>query len=146
MRRRTNRNAAARFALYPLAMTTVLTLSIAVLAVWGADGPALCLGVGAGAGCFLQGAIVGGRLGNAREIGQARADVFLRLGACLALAGIAAGAQGHDPPFREVQRVLIGLGQAAASILAVGLAARSMKQARTAKETEGRDEIAAKPL
>jgi hypothetical protein len=146
IRRRSTKGSATRFALFPLAMTLIVVLGMAALAILGADGAALCLGVAAGGLLFLRGAVVGGRLGNARQVGQTRADVSMQMGACLALAGIAAGAQGHDPPFAWPERTLIGLGQGLASLLAVGLAGRQAKQARPAKETKAAEHSAAKPL
>ena len=127
-------------------MTIIVVLGMAVLATPGADGPALGLGVAAGGLLFLRGAVVGGRLGNARKVGQTRADVSMRLGACLALAGIAAGAQGHDPPLAWPERAAIGAGQLIASLLAVWLAGYWVTQTRTAKETEAESESTAKPL
>ncbi len=141
-----NKNNIARFALFPLVMTVAAVLSIALPTVAGSYGLALCLGVSTGAGLFLSGAVVGGRLGNARKVGQSRADVPMRMGACLALAGIAAGAQGHDPPWAWPERVAIGLGQLIVSLLAVGLAGHWVAQTRPAKETEAADDSAAKPL
>lgn len=127
-------------------MTVAAVLGMAGLAVVGAGGAALCLGMAVGGGLFLRGTAVGGRLGNARKVGQSQADLSLRVGACLALAGIAAGAQGHDPPWTETQRILIGLGQFIASALAVGMARQWVKQTRTAKETEAAHETSAKLL
>lgn len=141
-----NKHAVPRFSLLPLAMIVIIVLGIALFTVVGSYGLALGLGVSMGAGLFLSGAVVGGRLGNARKVGQSQADVPMRLGACLALAGIAASAQGHDPPWAEAQRVLIGLGQFIASALALGLALHWVTQTRTAKEIRAKSESAAKPL
>jgi len=145
-KRRTIADADKQSALFPVAMTFAAVLGLGALTGLGAFGPALCLGVAAGAVLFLRGAAANGRLGNAHGIGQSRADVVTRLGACLALAGVAAGTQGHDPPWPWTLRALIGIGQLIVSVLAVRLAAQQVKQTRLAKETKGRDEITAKPL
>lgn len=101
--------------------------------------------MGVGALLFMRGAIVGGRLGNARLIGRSRAAVSMRLGACLALAGIAAGAQGHDFHWTRFGHAAIGLGQLAVSLLAMGLAVRQAK-AQKAKENEAAESTAARQL
>ena len=127
-------------------MTPITVLGVAVLTVLGKYGVALGLGIVVGAMLFVRGASVGGRLGNAQLISHSRAAVSMRLGACLALAGIAAGAQGYDPPWAWPARAALGLGQLIASILAIGLAAWQAKQTRIAKENQGSDETTARQL
>lgn len=141
-----NKNGEREFALYPLAMTPIAVLGMAVFTVQGRYGLALILGVAVGALLFVRGTAVGGRLGNARLREHSRAAVSMRLGACLALAGIAAGAQAHDPHWTRLGHAAIGLGQIAASSLALWLAARQAKLERTAKEIRAESESAAKPL
>lgn len=85
---------------------------------------ALTLGIVAGAFLFLTGMASGGSLGNARHIGQTRADVSTRLGICLAAMGIASAAVGNDhypPPFR----IFYGVCLVLAALLALVLAARA---------------------
>ncbi len=146
LKRQTDKGPAGRFARFPLVFTLIIVVGITVFTILGKYGVSLCLGVASGGLLFSRGAIAGGRLGNARQGGQAGTDINMRVGACLALAGIAAGAQGHDPVFAWPERILIGMGQVAASGLAVGLAGQAAKQNRAAKETRAADETAAKLL
>jgi len=141
-----NKSTKPRFTLFPFSITLTAVLFMTGWALAGAFGPALGIGVAAGALLFVRGTVIGGRLGNARKVGRSEADMCLRVGACLALAGIAAGGQGHNPPFTETQRVLIGLGQGLASLLAVWLAGHWVTQTQTAKETEAAHETSAKLL
>ncbi len=144
--RRANKNNSARFALFPSAMTVAAVLGTDLLTDVGSYGLALCLGVGVGALLFMRGAVVDGRLGNARLIGHSRAAVSMRLGVCLALAGIAAGAQAHDPHWTRLGHAAMGLGQLAVSLLALWLATSQAKLESKAKEISAESESAAKPL
>lgn len=111
----------ARFALVLLAALAVGGLTLAHLYAL-----ALTVGIVAGAALFLVGMAAGGSLGNARHLGQGKADVSTRLGICLAAMGIAAAAVGNDhypPPFR----VFYGVVLAVAGLIALVLAAREVK-------------------
>ena len=110
----------ARFALVLLAALAIGGLTLAHW-YW----LALTLGVLAGAVLFLQGMAAGGSLGNARHLGQGKADVSTRLGICLAAMGIASAAAGNDhypPPFR----IFYGICLVLAALLALVLAARAI--------------------
>ena len=82
-------------------------------------------GIGVGAILFLYGMARGGGLGNARQFERGPADVSARVGTCLAAAGIASGAIGHDPPFPLSFRVFYGVCLAVAAIGAAVLAGRA---------------------
>ena len=108
-------------------MRRLLLVLVAVLAVAGLTlarlhAAALAVGIVAGVLFFLGGIGAGGGPGNARRVGQGPADVNSRIGICLAAAGIAAAALGHDPPFPPSFRIFYGVCQAVGCVGALALA------------------------
>ncbi|MDQ2688521.1 MAG: hypothetical protein M3Y28_11720 [Armatimonadota bacterium] len=112
----------ARFALVLLA---ALAISGLTLAHW--YWLALTVGVVAGAIFFLQGMAADGSVGNARHLGQGKADVSTRLGICLAAMGIASAAVGNDH-YPMSFRVFYGVCLVGAALLALFLAARTISK------------------
>lgn len=113
-----------RFALVLVAALAVGGLTLARLYAY-----ALAMGVLAGAFLLLRGMAGGGSLGNARHLGQGKADVSTRVGICLAAMGIAASAVGNDhypTPFRAFYGVCLVLAALIALVLA-GSAASETK-------------------
>ncbi len=89
---------------------------------------ALTVGIGAGGLLFLLGMATGGGLGNARRFEKKPADINARIGTCLAAAGIASSALGHDPPFPLSFRIFYGVCLAAGCLGAIGLSASALRE------------------
>jgi len=106
-------------------VVTVLAVIGLTLAHWNAY--ALTFGIAVGLWLLLRGMAAGGSLGNARQFEKKPADVGARIGICLAAAGIASASLGHDPPFPPSFRVFYGVCLGLASLVALVLAGKSIK-------------------
>lgn len=104
---------------FGIVLAAVLTIAGLTLAHW--YGPALVIGIVAGAFFLLRGMAAGGSLGNARQFGKKPADVHARIGTCLAAAGIASASLGSDK-FPLSFRIFYGVCLVIASVGALILA------------------------
>ena len=104
------------------------TLAVAGLTLAHLSALALTLGIAAGLIFFLRAMAAGGSLGNARQFEKKPADINARIGICLAAAGIASAALGHDPPFPLPFQVFYVACLVLASVGALALAWKGTRE------------------
>lgn len=103
-------------------------LVIAITSVLHYYGYAMVTGIVFGGAFFLSGVSRGGLIGKPHAFGHSRQDVSARIGIALAAAGIAAGAQEHNPPYPKPFLIFYMMVIALGCLIAFSLAIKAWRE------------------